>query len=86
METAVYLSDFIAAHTYVKQVINLKNTLRYLSVPIVGSSYMFGGNEYVINLSINGHAKLHKQHNALSFYIVRESAAADVCRFYFYSR
>ena len=82
-ETATYGSEFIAARTCVEQIIDLRNTLRYLGVPIMGSSYMFGDNESVVNSSMKIDAKLHKRHNALSFHRVRESIAAGVCNFFF---
>ena len=34
IETATYGSEFVAAHTCVEQIIDLRNTLRYLGVPI----------------------------------------------------
>ena len=81
--TATYGSEFIAARTCVEQIIDLQNTLRYLGVLIMGSSYMFGDNESVVNTSMKIDAKLHKRHNALSFHRVRESIAAGVCNFFF---
>ena len=82
-ETATYGSEFITARTCVEQIIDLRNTLRYLGVPIMGSSYMFGDNESVVNSSMKIDAKLHKRHNALLFHRVRESIAAGVCNFFF---
>ena len=61
-ETAPYGSEFIAARTCVEQIIDLRNTLRYLGVPIMGSSYMFGDNESVVNSSMKIDAKLWRRH------------------------
>ena len=44
---------------------------------------MFGDNDSVVSSAVRTHAKLHKRHTALSFHRVRESIAADVCRFHF---
>ena len=41
VETATYGSEFVAARTCVEQIIDLRNTLRYLGVPIQETSYMF---------------------------------------------
>jgi hypothetical protein len=41
VETATYGSEFIAAHKCVEQVIEIRNTLCYLVVPICAKSYMF---------------------------------------------
>ena len=44
VETATYSSEFVAARTCVKQVMDLRHSLRYLGVPIHGKSYIFGDN------------------------------------------
>jgi hypothetical protein len=82
VETATYGSEFIAARTCVDQAVDLRNTLRYLGVPIRDKSYMFGDNESVTNSSMQVHAKLHKRHNILSFHRVREAVAAGIVGFY----
>jgi hypothetical protein len=61
---------------------DLRNTLRYLGVPIRGCSWMFGDNESVVNSATQPHAKLHKRHTALSFHRVREAIAAGIVRFF----
>ena len=68
VETATYGSEFVAARICMEQIINLRNTLRYLGVPIHKYSYMFGDNESVVNSSSVPYAKLHKRHTALSFH------------------
>ena len=83
VETATYGSEFVAARTCVEQIIDLRNTLRYLGVPIQGCSYMFGDNESVVNSSSIPHAKLHKRHTALSFHRVREAIAAKYIGFHY---
>ena len=82
VETVTYGSEFVAGSTCVEQLIDIRTTLRYLGVPIMGPSHMFGDNESVVNSSKNMYAKLHKRHNALSFHRVRESIAARICRFH----
>ena len=82
VETATYGSEFVAARTCVEQIIDLRNTLRYLGVPIRGMSWMFGDNESVVNSSAQPHAKLHKRHTALSFHRVREAIAAGIVGFF----
>jgi hypothetical protein len=47
VETATYGSEFVAARTCVDQIMDLRNTLRYLGVPICSKSYMFGDNKQV---------------------------------------
>ena len=44
VETATYGSEFVAARTCVEQIIDLRNTLRYLGVPVREKSYMFREN------------------------------------------
>ena len=81
VETATYGSEFVAARTCVEQIMDLRNTLRYLGVPIQGRSYMFGDNESVVNSSSRPEAKLHKRHVALSFHRVREAVASNMLSF-----
>ena len=83
VETATYGSEFVSARTCVEQIIDLRNTLRYLGVPIRDKRYMFGDNKSVVDSSMTVHAKLHKRHTMLSFHRVRESIASGMVGFYF---
>jgi hypothetical protein len=83
VETATYGSEFVAARVCVEQIIELRNTLRYLGVPIRDKSYMFGDNQSVVNSSMRVHAKLHKRHTMLSFHRVREAIASGMVNFFF---
>ena len=82
VETATYGSEFVATRICVEQIIELRNTLRYLGVPIYGSSMMFGDNMSVVDSSSMPHSKLHKRHHALSFHKVREVIASKVCKYH----
>ena len=83
VETATYGSEFVAARVCVEQIIDLRNTLRFLGVPIREKSYMFGDNKSVVDSSMQLNAKLHKRHTMLSFHRVREAIAAGILGFYF---
>ena len=74
-ETAIYGVEFVSGRTCIEQVIDLRNTLRYLGVPINDTSYVFGDNETMINSSSFPHARLHKRHNILTFHFVRSMIA-----------
>jgi hypothetical protein len=50
VETATYGSEFVAARTGTEQLMDLRNTLRYLGVPIT-ASVMFGDNKSVVDSS-----------------------------------
>jgi hypothetical protein len=83
VETATYGSEFVCTRTCVKQVIDLRNTLRYLGVPSREKNYMFGDNKSVVESYINVHAKLHKRHTMISFHRVREGIASGMIGSYF---
>ena len=83
VETATHGSEFVAARTCVEQVIDLRNTLRYLGVSMETKSYMFGDNESVVNSATTLYAKLTKRHNMLSFHRVREAIASGYIAFNF---
>ena len=83
VETATYGSEFVAARTCVEQIIDLRTTLRYLGVPIRGTSYMFGDNQSVVNSASHPVAKLNKRHTMLSFHRVRAAVASGMVKFHF---
>jgi hypothetical protein len=74
-ETATYGSEFISGRTCIEQIVDLRNTFRYLGIPIHPISYTFGDNESMINSSTFPHARLNKRHNILSFHYVRAMIA-----------
>ena len=70
-ETATYGAEFCAGRTCIEQIVDLRNTLRYLGVPLHETSYVFGDNESMINSSKYRESKLHKRHNILSYHYVK---------------
>jgi len=72
-------SEYVAAKTWTEQIIALCLTLRYLNVPIKGSTMDFGDNETMINMASTPHAKLvQKRHNALSYHKTRSYWVAPI--------
>ena len=71
VEVATYGSKFAAGRRATEQNIVLRNKCRYLGVPIVGPTRIFGDNESVVNSRAAVNAKLHKRHTMLSFHRVR---------------
>ena len=82
VETATYSSKFVAAKTATEEIIDLRYTLRYLSVPIKAKSYMFGDNRSVVTSATVPHSTLSKRHNILAFHRVREAMASNICDFH----
>ncbi len=82
VETATYGSEFVAAKTATEQIIDLRNTLRYLGVPINDKSYLFGDNKSVVTSSTLPHSTLNKRHNILAYHRVREAIAAKILSFH----
>jgi len=70
VETATYGSEFVAARIATNQIINLRMTLRYLGVPVVEKSYLFGDNQSVVTSSTIPHSSLNKRHNAMLYHRV----------------
>ena len=48
VEHVTYGAEFVAAKTAIEQIIEIRQTLRYLGVPIKSKSYMFGEKKSVI--------------------------------------
>ena len=82
VETATFGSEYVAARTCTEQTIDIRNTFRYLGVPVDGPSFMFGDNESVVNTASVPHSKLGKRHNILSYHRTREAIAAGIIRFH----
>ena len=70
-ETATYGAEFSSCRTCLEQIIDHRNYLRYLGVPVYKYSLIWGDNESKINSATIPHSKLKKRHNILSFYFVR---------------
>ena len=85
VETATYGSEFVAAKTLTEQIMDLRNTLRYLGVPIMNKACMFGDNKSVVMSSIIPQSILNKRHNILSYHRVREAIATKILEFHWCS-
>jgi hypothetical protein len=66
----------------VEQIIDIRNTLRYLGIPIKGRSMMFGDNQSVVTNATIPHSQLCKRHLALAYHKVREAIASKMLNFY----
>ena len=81
VENATYGSEFVAAKTATERIVDIRQTLRYLGVPIKSKAYMFGDNKSVVTSSTVPHSLLSKRHNMLSYHRVREAIAAKILVF-----
>ena len=82
VETATYGSVFVAAKTATEQIMDTRQTLRYLDAPINTKSFLFGDNRSVVTSATLPHSTLTKRHNILAFHRVMEAIAAKVMAFY----
>ena len=81
-ETATYGSEFVAAKTATEQIMDIRQTLRYLGAPIGAKSFLFGDNRSVVTSATLPHSTLTKRHNMLAFHRVREAIAVKLMAFY----
>ena len=82
IENATYGSEFVAAKTATEQIIDIRQTLRYLKLSHQVQAYMFGDNKSVVTSSTVPHSFLSKRHNILSYHRVREAIAAKILVFH----
>ena len=82
VETATYGSEFVAARKAIQQIMGLRLTLRYLGVPIHGSTYLFGDNESVVKSGSIPDSRLAKRHLGLSYHFTREAIASEMVSFH----
>ena len=80
--TATYGSEFVAAKTATEQIMDVRQTLRYLVAPIGAKSFLFGDNRSVVTSAPLPHSTLTKHHKILAFRRVREAIAANLMVFY----
>ena len=74
-ETDTFGAEFSAARTCIEQIVDLRQTLRYLGVPINDISYVLGNNKSMIDSAKFPYSRLNKRHNILSFHFVRSMVA-----------
>ena len=82
VETATYGSEFVAAKTETEQIMDIRQTLRYLGAPIGSKSFLFGDNRSVVTSATLPHSTLTKHHNILVFHRVTEAIDAKLMAFY----
>ena len=82
VKNETYGSEFVAAKTATEQIVDIRQTLRYLGVPIKSKAYMFGDNKSVVTSSTVLHSLPSKRHNILSYHRVREAIAAKILVFH----
>ena len=63
-----------------EQIINIRDTLRYLGVRIVGPSHMFGDNKSVLCNTTIPDSTLKKKSQSIAYHFVREGVARDEWR------
>ena len=81
-ETATYGSEFVAAKTATEQIMDIRQTLRYLGAPIGAKSFLFGDNRPMVTSATLPHSTLTKRHNILAFHRVKEAITAKLMAFY----
>ena len=72
----------VSAKTATEQIMDIRQTLRYLGAPIGSKSFLFGDNRSVITSATPPHSTLTKHHNIQAFHRVREAIAAKIMAFY----
>ena len=75
-------SEFVAAKTATEQIMDIRQTLRYLGAPITTKSFLFGDNRSVVTSATLPHSTTTKRHNILAFHRVREAILAKLMAFY----
>ena len=82
IENTKYRSEFVAAQTATEQITELRQTLRYLGVPIKSKAFMFADNKSVVTSSTIPHSLLSKGNNMSSYHQVHEAIGAKILASY----
>jgi hypothetical protein len=80
VEGSTYGSEFIAMRIASEMIIALRNDLRMLGIPLIGSADLFCDNQSVVINSTIPSSMLKKKHNSISYHKVRECIAAGTLR------
>jgi hypothetical protein len=75
VETATYVSEFIAGRAALDELIAIWYELRMLRVPLDGPIWMFGDNKSMVGSSAELAGQLTKCHLILSWHQLQEKAA-----------
>ena len=78
VENATYGSEFVTAKTTTERIVDIRETLKYLGVPIKSKAYMFGDNKSVLTSSTVLLSLLSNRHNILSYHRVKEAIATKI--------
>lgn len=81
LDTDTYGSEFLSERTSTEQVMEIRTSLRYLGVPLIGPTFMFGDNQTVVNGCIDITSHIYKRHILLSYHRVRESITSNIIVF-----
>ncbi|KAG7339420.1 hypothetical protein IV203_025403 [Nitzschia inconspicua] len=81
-ETDTDRSEFTATLICIIYTVDLWVTPRYLGVPLAHLDVVFSDNKPVANSPMRLDARLHKQHNAMSFHCVRETFATSYIQYF----
>ena len=76
------VQSLLLPKTATEQIMDIRQTLRYLGAPIGAKSFLFGDNRSVVTRATRPHSTLTKMHNILAFHRVREAIAAKLMAFY----
>ena len=82
VHTATFCAVFVAAKTVTEQIMDIRQTLKYLGAPIDSKSFLFGDKRPVVTSATLPHSTLAKCHNTLAFYRVMEAIVAKLMAFY----
>ena len=81
VETATFGSEFVAARIATEQIIDLRDRLASMGVPLEKEAWLLGDNQSVITQSTIPHSMLSKRWCALSYHQVRAAVAAGFLKF-----
>ena len=78
VESSTYGSELVAGRIATDIMVEYRQKLRMLGVPILDSTLLFGDNKSVIMNTTLPSSNLKKKHNAIAYHPVREAVAAGV--------
>ena len=78
VESSTYGSELVAGRIMTDIMVEYRQKLRMLGVPILDSTLLFGDNKSVIMNTTLPSSNLKKKHSAIAYHRVHEAVAAEV--------
>ena len=77
VECSTFGSEFVSMKQCCESVRGLRYKLRMMGIPVIGCSFLYGDNQYVLCNTFIPDSTLKKKNHAIAYHFVREGVARE---------